>query len=308
LRVVAHAFGVPEKVLACERVETPIAGSGAVRLRMLLSPVNPSDLIPVTGAYRHRTPLPFVPGFEGVAVIEEVGPGVDAALLGRRVIPVGSEGNWQSRRSHAADWCLPVPDDITDVQASMAYINPLTALLMVRALEIRPGDTVGITAAGSAIGRILARMIAAAGGRPLPIVRSQAALDAFHREQIEAVGSHRPLPRLAAGLDAVGGATGEQLAAAIRPGGTLLHYGLLSGEPLRNAGGAALQLFRLRDWVHAVPRPQLHAAMDTCFTAIRLGQVDCTVSARYPLTRFAQALEHDRRPGRRGKVLLDLDS
>jgi hypothetical protein len=32
----------------------------------------------------------------------------------------------------AADWCILVPDDVDDDEAATAYINPLTALLMVR--------------------------------------------------------------------------------------------------------------------------------------------------------------------------------
>jgi NADPH:quinone reductase-like Zn-dependent oxidoreductase len=40
---------------------------GELRVRMHYSPVNASDLIPITGAYRHRTPLPAVAGYEGLA-------------------------------------------------------------------------------------------------------------------------------------------------------------------------------------------------------------------------------------------------
>ena len=40
---------------------------------MLVRPINPSDLIPITGAYAHRIPLPNIPGYEGVGIVEDVG-------------------------------------------------------------------------------------------------------------------------------------------------------------------------------------------------------------------------------------------
>ncbi|MFU1888403.1 alcohol dehydrogenase catalytic domain-containing protein [Bacillus wiedmannii] len=40
-----------------------------VLVRMLVRPINPSDLIPVTGAYAHRIPLPNIPGYEGVGIV-----------------------------------------------------------------------------------------------------------------------------------------------------------------------------------------------------------------------------------------------
>ena len=37
------------------------------------------------GRYVPQPPFPFVPGYDLVGVVEAVGPGVDRALLGRRV-------------------------------------------------------------------------------------------------------------------------------------------------------------------------------------------------------------------------------
>ncbi|HHL7218441.1 TPA: alcohol dehydrogenase, partial [Klebsiella pneumoniae] len=56
--IVYDRYGPPSAVLTLKRLPlAPLAG-GRVRVRMRYAPVNPSDLIPVTGAYRHRTRLP----------------------------------------------------------------------------------------------------------------------------------------------------------------------------------------------------------------------------------------------------------
>uniref|UniRef100_UPI00406C4F2C alcohol dehydrogenase catalytic domain-containing protein n=1 Tax=Brevibacillus sp. FSL K6-2834 TaxID=2954680 RepID=UPI00406C4F2C len=45
-------------------------------------PINPSDLISIRGAYRHRICLPAVPGYEGVGTVVETGPLASSTLIG----------------------------------------------------------------------------------------------------------------------------------------------------------------------------------------------------------------------------------
>jgi len=304
VRLVADRFGDPRQVLVLEPLEQPAVAAGSALVRIHATPINPSDLIPVTGAYRHRTALPFVPGFEGVGIVTDVGQGVEPDLIGRRVLPLGSAGCWQGWKVSQPQWCVPVPDDISDDQAATAYINPLTALLMVETIAPRTGDLIGITAAGSAIGRMLIRMIAACGAHPVAIVRSQRAHDLLRQEPVEIIRDGAPLPALSAGLDAVGGASGMRLAQAIGAGGLLLHYGLLSGQPLLDAARAKLVLFRLRDRVHAMPRAAFFAVMARVFDEIRAGRAVCGIEAAYPLGAYRDALDHASHASRHGKILL----
>ncbi|HHL2559667.1 TPA: hypothetical protein ACQ31I_001533 [Yersinia enterocolitica] len=46
---------------------------------MQFSTINPSDLITISGAYSSLTPLTFVPGLEGVGIVEAGGE-----LVGQR--------------------------------------------------------------------------------------------------------------------------------------------------------------------------------------------------------------------------------
>jgi len=81
---------------------------------MLLASINPSDLVTVSGAYRSRTCLPFVPGFEGVGVVEAVGTRLSESLVGQRVLPLRSVGCWQDVKVIEERWCFPVPPEHTD--------------------------------------------------------------------------------------------------------------------------------------------------------------------------------------------------
>ena len=58
-----------------------------------MSPVNPSDLMVVRGRYVFLPPLPATPGFEGVGVVDEVGPGLLGRLVqGKRVVAINHAG------------------------------------------------------------------------------------------------------------------------------------------------------------------------------------------------------------------------
>ncbi|MGH6805667.1 MAG: alcohol dehydrogenase catalytic domain-containing protein, partial [Ensifer adhaerens] len=162
-------FGDPRQVIALVDAERKPPGPGEVEVALSLAAINPSDLIPVTGAYSARTTLPFAPGFEGVGTVTRVGTGVETLKPADRVIPIGASGLWQEYLVRPAEWCFAVPDDVDDRQAATSYVNPLTAIRLIEALKAHfgsmTGRRIGVTAAGSAIGGMLMKLIAAEGAR-----------------------------------------------------------------------------------------------------------------------------------------------
>lgn len=290
-------------MLACEAAPTVVPAPSDVMVKMQASAINPSDLVSVSGAYSFRIPLPFVPGFEGVGVIDMTGAEVSDFKVGQRVLPLGSSGGWQSCKTLPAEWCIPVPDDLTDGQAATAYVNPLTARLMLRALAPAPGMLVAVNAANSAIGRIMLRLLDAMKVRSLAIVRSRTAQVMLAHEPVcDVILAGEKLPPLDGGFDAIGGGDGAAMAQAIRSGGALMHYGLLSGRPLP-PGLRSVRPFWLRNWVHAASRAELRAAMTEVFGDIRSGLAATTIEASYPLAEYRAALAHNAQAGRRGKIL-----
>ncbi|GIP38409.1 alcohol dehydrogenase [Paenibacillus sp. J31TS4] len=323
-RIRYEAFGPPEEVLRGERMPVEPPGQGEVLVRMLARPVNPSDLLPVRGVYAHRTRLPGIPGYEGVGIVEETGPGVPRSLLGRRVLPLRGEGTWQELVRSEARWAVPVPDWMEDETAAQLYINPLTAwLVCTEVLALRPGDPLVVNAGGSALGRLLAQLAPVLGYRLFAAVRSSrdevtllalgasrassakgAELLAEVREWTEGEGA-------AAAIDSVGGDSGAELAACVRPGGTVLALGLLSGQPVDWASvaqstGVRPALFHLRHWNARVTPAAWHGAFEQLALLLESGRLALPpVGWRYPLREFREALRAEQaRAGRDGKVLL----
>ncbi len=313
LRALVRAFGDPRQAIALEETARVEPGPGAVEIRIRRAAINPSDLIPVTGAYRSRTALPFVPGFEGVGEIVRVGEGVTGLAAGRRVLPIGASGLWQEYLVRPAEWCFAVPDDLCEDRAAMAYVNPLTAFRLIDAAKAHfgaaGGRRIGVTAAASAIGRMLLTLLTEAGFRPVALVRSAqtaARLAGSFAGEI-AVRSAPPLDGV---LDAVGGEPGDALFRQVRSGGAFIQYGALSGAQLDPALVAArrqevaFSFLRLRDWVHHAPRAAIEAAFAQSFTGIRDGSLGSEVDGVFALSDLAAALARQDDPERSGKLLI----
>ncbi|MEM9704311.1 MAG: alcohol dehydrogenase catalytic domain-containing protein, partial [Planctomycetota bacterium] len=115
---VFDAFGEPSDVLHCrERPEPDVDGKAVVR--MLASPVNPSDLMTVRGVYSVRPDPPAVPGYEGVGVVESGGGLLGRFHKGKRVAVLNAEGgNWAEKVAVPAN----SPAAIMDIRISSSIL------------------------------------------------------------------------------------------------------------------------------------------------------------------------------------------
>ncbi|WP_421616981.1 zinc-dependent alcohol dehydrogenase family protein [Brevibacillus sp. TJ4] len=321
-RVRFYAFGRPAEVLQVERQHRERPAYGEVSVRMLASPINPSDLIPVTGAYAHRIALPGVPGYEGVGVVEDVGPGVVQDLLGKRVLPLRGEGTWQEYVRAPAEWVVSVPAEIDDDTAAQAYINPVTAwVICTGVLQLKPDDIVLVNACGSAIGRIFAQLAKHMGFRLIAVTRN-----GVHTEELLRLGAWRvvdtavsPLQQTVrelsqgmgakAAIDSVGGAAGTELAFCLQPHGVFLALGLLSGIPvdwasIAGRGDIAVSMFHLRHWNERVSVETWQETFHRVWSLMRDGAVKMNKpKARFDLADVQQAVRLAEAGGV-GKVLL----
>lgn len=139
LAAIAEAPGFINTVVIRGMPELGKLRAGEVMVRMLVNTYN-----------RFRRDL--ILGFEGVGIIDCIGPSVPTNTLGQRVLPIGSPGAWQQYKRIDHSWCIPIPDDIPTDVACFAYINPLIVSLMVErfchGVQSALVDTATITIAG----------------------------------------------------------------------------------------------------------------------------------------------------------------
>lgn len=316
-------FGPPAEVLSLTEMPPPEPGPGQVRLRLSHRPINPSDLLTVSGEYGRLPRLPATPGFEAVGRVESLGDGVRGWEVGARAVPLSAGGTWCDSIVADAAYLLPVPDAVSDAAAAQFVVNPVTAWVMLEEeLKLASGDWVLQTAAGSTLGRLVIQLGCLRGYRTINLVRRPE-----QAEELLALGADAVLPttrgdvverakeltggRGATGaLDAVGGETGALALRALRPGGTLLIYGMLGREPLPLHNGEMLfrgltaRGFWLSQWFRQTPPAQVAATLGTLMQLMAAGDLVPPVEAEYDLADFRAAIAHAERPGRRGKVLL----
>jgi NADPH:quinone reductase-like Zn-dependent oxidoreductase len=326
--IVFDRFGPPAEVLHVMDMPVPEPGPGQVRVRMLATPINPSDLLTVRGQYGKRPELPATPGFEGVGVVDAAGPGLLKLLRGlkpgRRVAVLNARGgNWQEQVVIPARQAVPLPADIPDEQAAAFFVNPATALVMTRwVLGIPRGAWLLQTAAGSALGRMLVRLGRHDGFRTINVVRRRALAEELKRAGADAViatdeeNLEERVRALTEGagvpfaVDAVGGETGSAVARTLGPDGRMLVYGTLSGEPIALdprvliVGQKRVEGFWLSEWTARQGVLTMLKLFRGITSLLRAGVLTSEVGASFPFDEVKAAVERAEAPGRQGKILL----
>jgi len=237
-------FGGPE-VLAVRAVADPVAGDGQV-----LIDVTAADVLFVDTAIRDgwgrewfSVAPPYVAGNGVAGTVGAVGAGVDAALVGRRVLAqtganggMSPTGGYAEQAVVAATALVPVPDRLGLPEALALLHDGPTVVSILDSAELRPGQRVLITAAGGSLGTLLVPLAKAAGAEVIGAARGARKLEFVREWGADTVVDYSE-PGWTSGLidvdvvlDGAGGEIGGEAFTTIRRGGRLLAYGSPGGD------------------------------------------------------------------------------
>jgi NADPH:quinone reductase-like Zn-dependent oxidoreductase len=283
----------------------------------------------VRGLYGKLPKLPATPGYEGIGIVEAAGPGLYGKLLvGKRAAFLnGDNGNWQEQTLVNARQVVPLSSAVPLEQGAMFFVNPTTAYAMTReVLRVPPGAWLVQTAAGSSLGRMVIRLGKRFGFRTLCIVRRKE-----QAEELRSLGADATiaadvqdlsveLQRITGGegiryaVDCVGGKTASALVENLGPGGRLLLYGTLSGEPITFGSrslmtpGASIEGFWLARWMPSLSLLRRISIVRTVGSLIKEGVLLSEVGRSYSLDQISDAVVEAERVAKGGKVLLRIGS
>jgi NADPH:quinone reductase-like Zn-dependent oxidoreductase len=321
LQLIAH--GEPSDVIELNTISEPALGQEDVLISMEAAPLNPSDFLFVRGTYGVRPAFPSSVGAEGVGRVAKIGSKVDVALRGKRVliIPTYEQGTWADQVVAPVRNLVPMSDNADPLQLSMIGINPVTAyLLLNRYVSLMPGDWIGQTAANAAMGQYIIALAKLAGVKTLNVVRREEAA-----EQVRQWGGDRVVvqgdnlrndieealkgKKLSLVLDTVGGIPVGAVAKSLRPGGSIVVYGLQSGQfPAISPKdliyrGLSLHGFWLINWIRNAPRTEIEEIYQKLGDLVADGSLSATVEHVYPLDQFKEAFRQSLKSNRSGKIL-----
>lgn len=223
-------FGGPEELEVVEG-PIPIAGPGEVRVRVLASSVEFTDVV----IRRHRYPWiwkkpPFGLGYDVVGEVDQVGDGAMGLAIGDRVADLTVTGSQARYRTLRADRVARVPPGVDAAEAATLILSWTTAYqLLHRVARVRRGQRALVQGAAGAVGQALLALGRLAGLELWGTVRGEhAAL--LHELGATLIDSSRDdFTRVPGGFDVIFDGIGEdgyrRSWQALRRGGLLCVYG-----------------------------------------------------------------------------------
>ncbi len=302
-------FGEPE-VLRIVELDDPEAGPGQVRIRVRAAAVNPTDTGLRSGArasaLRDIAP-PYVPGMDAAGELEQIGEGVATDLaIGDRVmaivVPNGAHGAYSERIIVPIESVARVPAGASDVEAATLPMNGLTARQALDALDLQPGQTLGVTGAAGAVGGYAVQLGKADG---LRVVADAAPED---EQLVTDLGADVVVPR--------GPDFAEQVRQAIPEGVDGLVDGALLDELVVPAVRDGGRIATVRGWQGAEERgitfhpvfvrnyAREQAKLDRLREQVETGQVTLRVAAALPAEQAPHAHRRLAAGGTRGRLVL----
>jgi NADPH2:quinone reductase len=235
-------FGDPDGLEVVE-APMPTAGRGEVRVRVLASSLNYTDVLIRRHLYPQtaRRQPPFVLGYDVVGEIDQVGAGVRDFQVGDRVADMTVVGSNAAYRTLRADHLTRVPAGIDAAEAATLILSWTTAYqLLHRAVRVQRGRRVLVHGAAGAVGQALLALGRLAGVELWGTARSE------HAALIRELGGtpidyqHEDFTRvLPGGFDVVFDGIGEdgyrRSFAALKRGGLLCAIGYSAGVQARRS-------------------------------------------------------------------------
>lgn len=243
--------------ISLARLPMPAPKPHEVLVKVLATPINPSDLGLLVGAgdvtqaaasVRDGLPLVTAPvsaaglramagrmneampiGNEGCGVVVAAGNTPEAqALLGKTVAMLGG-AIYAEYRCLPTGMCMLLPDGTSPGDGASCFVNPLTSLAFTEVMKAEGHSAIVHTAAASNLGQMLVKICAADGIPLVNIVRSAAQV-----ELLRGIGATHV-------LDSSSETFRKDLVAALTETGATIAFDAIGGGPLGGQILAAME-------------------------------------------------------------------
>ena len=318
------------------QVPKPKPGHGQVLIKVDSAALNPSDVLFMQGASGRVPSENYTPGWEGSGVVEEVGSGLATQWLqGKRVAfmkatePAGQYNIGGAFAEYAitnVKQVIPLDDSASLESGATYFVNPLTAVGMVKRAKELGATALILTAGASQLGRMIVRIAPTYGITPIPTVRRAEQADLLKNEfgceyvintsdedykTKFAEISKKLNPTVC--LECISGETTGEMFNYLGMGGTVILYGALSLKPASGINPMAFLGKNMK--MEAFLLPFLLNPMSLLEYAQFVMEVEplyksmltTTISARYGLHEMNEAMAFYAANQTAGKILIRPD-
>ncbi|MFD7627267.1 alcohol dehydrogenase catalytic domain-containing protein [Streptomyces sp. NPDC059851] len=151
--------GEPEARIHTAEGPRPTPGKGKVLIEVEAAGVSYAEVQMLQHLHPFPPKFPFVPGYDLVGRIVEVGPGVTGWKSGDRVAAMPRQGAWQRFVELPTTTLAAAPDELDAAVAVALITNGVTAYQMLhRSTHLRPGQTVLVHGASGGVGALLTQL------------------------------------------------------------------------------------------------------------------------------------------------------
>lgn len=316
--LVFHEFGGPE-VLNPAEIPKPVPGANEIRIKMKAVGLNFADVYRRKGNYHLAGEPPYILGYEGAGVVDEVGTGVTGFKPGDRVgfadVPhANAEFAVASTKK-----VIPLPDEISFETAASVLLQGLTAhYLTDDSYRIKAGDVAVVHAAAGGVGQLLVQIIQLLGGKVIALAstteKANIAIEAG--AQWAFVYSEDWKQKVLDATDGIGadvvyesvGSTLMDSFDATRIGGTVVFYGMAGGDPVHIDPRMLMDTSKTLTggdlWNVLTSREQRLERSKKLFQWIADGSLSMAAPTRFSLSEGAEAHRYLESRKSTGKIVL----
>ena len=176
-------FGAPKE--AFRLIETPFAAltEDSLRIKIEAFGLNFADIMARQGKYREAPPLPFVPGYEIVGVVQEVGAQCSSNWLGKRVAGFCRFGGYSNEATVHPSSIVEVGDCDAGDALSLCTQGVTAAYMTDHIPQSSEGGMALVHSAAGGVGNLLVQMLKRKGIKTIGKIR-----EAHKIKQLERLG------------------------------------------------------------------------------------------------------------------------
>jgi NADPH2:quinone reductase len=301
--------GPAREVLTLGEIETPRPGPGELRVKLVTTGVNPSDVKSRMGLTRKIAFPRVIPHSDGAGIVDAVGDGVPSARIGERVWIFN--GQWKRAFGTCAEYivlpqalAVALPDHITFEQGACLGIPAMTACHAINVAGADAASTLLISGGAGAVAHYAIQFAKARGAVVITTVSSEAkgklALAAGADHVIdykrENVGERVMELTEKAGVDAIVeldfAANAKLIPGVLRPGGMVVIYGTSGAEATMPASFCLQNQIALKFFlVYDLTQEQRAAALAGIARLMNTNKLIHNVALTLPLADIVAAHE-----------------